>query len=83
MEPGKDLRTRANLALHEEDYTTDCRKSSISKKYIEKAKAAGDKDAEARFSLPKLYAEGFSQEALEFNCETKRSAARCATFPAL
>ena len=38
------------------------------KKYMEAAKKKGDRDAEARFSLPKLYAEGFSQEAKEFNC---------------
>ena len=37
------------------------------KKYMEIAMKKGDKDAEARFSLPKLYAEGFSQEAKEFN----------------
>eukprot|EP00802_Teleaulax_amphioxeia_P029514 Tamp_31643.p2 GENE.Tamp_31643~~Tamp_31643.p2 ORF type:complete len:205 (-),score=42.37 Tamp_31643:75-689(-) len=41
------------------------------KKYIEKATEAGDKDAEARFSLPKLYAEGFSKEAKEFNCHQR------------
>ena len=38
------------------------------KKYMEAAKKKGDKDAEARYSFPKLYAEGFSQEAKEFNC---------------
>jgi hypothetical protein len=37
------------------------------KKYMELAMKKGDKDAEARFSLPKLYAEGFSLEAKEFN----------------
>jgi len=37
------------------------------KKYMEAAKKKGDKDAESRYSLPKLYAEGFSQEAKEFN----------------
>ena len=41
------------------------------KKFMEKAKAAGDKDAEARFSLPKLYAEGFSEEAKQFNCHQR------------
>lgn len=35
-----------------------------------KAKALkdGDKDAEARFSYPKMYAEGFSEHAKLFNC---------------
>lgn len=35
-----------------------------------KAKAAkdGDKDAEERYSYPKLYAEGFSVHAKQFNC---------------
>jgi glutathione S-transferase len=37
-------------------------------KYAEKAKKDGDADAETRFSLPKMYAEGFSQHAKEFNC---------------
>uniref|UniRef100_A0A7S4EU90 Glutathione transferase n=2 Tax=Chrysotila carterae TaxID=13221 RepID=A0A7S4EU90_CHRCT len=35
---------------------------------IEKAKKEGDPDAEARFSYPKMYAEGFSAEAKQFNC---------------
>lgn len=34
----------------------------------EKALKDGDVDAEARFSYPKLYAEGFSAEAKKFNC---------------
>ena len=37
------------------------------KRFMDAAKKKGDKDAEARFSLPKLYAEGFSQEAKDFN----------------
>ena len=41
------------------------------KKFMEKAKAAGDKDAEARYSLPKLYAEGFTEEAKQFNCHQR------------
>jgi hypothetical protein len=41
------------------------------KKYTDLAKKKGDKDAEARYSLPKLYAEGFSQEAKEFNCHQR------------
>jgi len=39
--------------------------------FIEKAKQAGDKDAEARYSFPKLYAEGFSPEARDFNCRQR------------
>ena len=38
------------------------------KKFMELAKKKGDRDAEARYSAPKLYAEGFSQEAKEYNC---------------
>eukprot|EP01038_Epipyxis_sp_PR26KG_P004788 gene4788-6715_t len=38
------------------------------KKMIEKATKDGDQDAEARFSYPKLYAEGFSSHAKQFNC---------------
>ena len=36
-------------------------------KIAEKAKAQGDKDAEKRFKLPKMYAEGFSDLARDFN----------------
>lgn len=36
--------------------------------YKEKALKDGDKDAEERFSYPKLYAEGFSIHAKHFNC---------------
>jgi glutathione S-transferase len=36
--------------------------------FKEKALKNGDKDAEDRFSYPKLYAEGFSREAKDFNC---------------
>lgn len=38
------------------------------KKFIEKAKKDGDEDAEARYSYPKMYAEGFSENAKKFNC---------------
>jgi len=41
------------------------------KKYMEAAKKKGDREAEARYSLPKLYAEGFTQEAKEFNCHQR------------
>ena len=37
-------------------------------KYTEKATKDGDDDAEARFAYPKMYAEGFSTAAREFNC---------------
>ena len=33
------------------------------KKFTEKAKKSGDEHADERFAVPKLYAEGFSQEA--------------------
>ena len=36
--------------------------------FKEKALKDGDKDAEARFSYPKMYAEGFSEHAKKFNC---------------
>ncbi len=36
--------------------------------FKEKAAKDGDKDAEARFSYPKMYAEGFSEQAKLFNC---------------
>lgn len=38
------------------------------KRFKEKALKNGDADAEERFSYPKLYAEGFSKEAKDFNC---------------
>ena len=38
------------------------------KKFAEKAQEKGDEHAHERFAAPKLYAEGFSQEAKEFNC---------------
>ena len=41
------------------------------KKFAEKAKKNGDEHADERFALPKLYAEGFSQEAKEFNCHQR------------
>ena len=44
---------------------------SFADRIKEKAKKAGDPDAEERFSLPKLYAEGFSIEAKEFNCHQR------------
>jgi len=41
---------------------------SARKAAITKAKKNGDQFAEARFSYPKMYAEGFSVEARVFNC---------------
>ena len=41
------------------------------KRFAEKAKKNGDEHADERFALPKLYAEGFSQEAKEFNCHQR------------
>lgn len=38
------------------------------KRFVEKAKKDGDEEAEARYSYPKLYAEGFSENAKKFNC---------------
>jgi len=49
--------------------------------FIEKAKATGDKDAEERFSYPKLYAEGFSEEAKQFNCIQRSHQHALETFP--
>ena len=37
-------------------------------KFKEKALKDGDTDAEARYSYPKMYAEGFSENAKKFNC---------------
>lgn len=37
-------------------------------KFIEKAKKDGEKDVEARFSLPNLYVEGNTPNAKAFNC---------------
>jgi len=38
------------------------------KKCIESAKKSDDEEAESRYSLPKMQAEGFSVEAKRFNC---------------
>ena len=50
-------------------------------KFIEKATAAGDKDAEARFSYPKMQAEGFSDAAREFNCVQRGHQHTLETYP--
>ena len=44
---------------------------SARKRYAEQAKKSGDEFADERFAPPKLYAEGFSQEAKEFNCHQR------------
>merc|ERR1712157_239755 len=50
-------------------------------RFIEKAKKNGDKDAEARFSYPKIYAEGFSKEANDFNCVQRGHQQALETYP--
>lgn len=42
--------------------------SAARSKCIVEAIKEGDKDAEARFNYPKVYAEGFSHSAQVFNC---------------
>jgi len=42
--------------------------SAARKNIAAKALANGDKDAEIRFNVPKMQAEGFSAEATLFNC---------------
>eukprot|EP01066_Platyproteum_vivax_P010617 Platyproteum_vivax@DN4775_c0_g1_i1.p1 len=48
----------------------------------EDAKKAGDTDAEARYSYPKLYAEGFSKEARQFNQAQRSHQHALETYPA-
>ena len=48
---------------------------------MELAKKKGDRDAEARYSHPKLYAEGFSQEAKAFNCHQRAHQQALETYP--
>ena len=50
-------------------------------KYIIEATKEGDKDAEARFSYPKMYAEGFSQSAKMFNCVQRAHQQALETYP--
>ena len=47
------------------------RVSQARTKYRAKADKAGDEHSDQRYSYPKLYAEGFSQEAKEFNCHQR------------
>ena len=51
------------------------------KKFIEKAKKDGDVDAEERFSYPKIYAEGFSKHAKDFNCIQRGHQHALETYP--
>ena len=51
------------------------------RKFMELAKKKGDRDAEARYSHPKLYAEGFSQEAKAFNCHQRAHQQALETYP--
>lgn len=51
------------------------------KQFIEKAKKDGDNEAEARFSYPKLYAEGFSELAKKFNCVQRGHQQALETYP--
>mmetsp|Transcript_12497 Transcript_12497/g.12121 ORF Transcript_12497/g.12121 Transcript_12497/m.12121 type:complete len:196 (+) Transcript_12497:123-710(+) len=47
----------------------------------EKAKLKGDAEAEARFSYPKTYAEGFTDESYEFNCVQRGHQHALETYP--
>ena len=47
----------------------------------DKALKDGDKDAESRFSYPKLYAEGFSEIAQKFNCIQRGHQQALETYP--
>ena len=49
--------------------------------YKAKAIEEGDKEAEERFSLPKLYAEGFSENAKLFNCVQRGHQQALETLP--
>uniref|UniRef100_A0A7S1FAW8 Glutathione transferase n=1 Tax=Noctiluca scintillans TaxID=2966 RepID=A0A7S1FAW8_NOCSC len=51
------------------------------KTFIEKAKEAGDEEAEERFSYPKVYAEGFSESAKHFNCVQRGHQQALETYP--
>ena len=51
------------------------------KLYTDKALKDGDKDAEARYAYPKLYAEGFSDPAKAFNCVQRAHQQALETYP--
>ena len=50
-------------------------------KFTERATKDGDADAEARFSYPKMYAEGFGPLAREFNCVQRSHQHTLETYP--
>jgi uncharacterized membrane protein YecN with MAPEG domain len=54
---------------------------SARRKCKDKAIKDGDADAEARFSYPKLYAEGFSKPAHDFNCAQRGHQHALETLP--
>ena len=57
-------------------------KVSAARKLIkDKAEKNGDLDAEGRYSYPKMYAEGFSNEAKEFNCVQRSHQQALETYP--
>mmetsp|Transcript_85157 Transcript_85157/g.260228 ORF Transcript_85157/g.260228 Transcript_85157/m.260228 type:complete len:200 (-) Transcript_85157:50-649(-) len=49
--------------------------------FVEKAKKDGDEHAEARFSYPKVYAEGFGKLANDFNCVQRGHQQALETYP--
>jgi len=51
------------------------------KNFTDKATKDGDADAEARFSYPKMYAEGFGKLAHEFNCVQRGHQQALETYP--
>ena len=51
--------------------------------FAAQAKAAGDDDADARFNYPKMYAEGFSDEARGFNCVQRSHQHTLETYPTI
>ena len=54
---------------------------SARSKHIAAATKDGDKDAEARYSYPKMYAEGFTDHARSFNCVQRSHQHTLETYP--
>merc|ERR1719369_1166068 len=52
-------------------------------KFIEQAKKDGDDKAEERYSYPKMYAEGFDENAKRFNCLQRGHQQALETFPSV